>query len=554
MSIGSEIQSHRIRDRVKEAYDRAAHRLIWEEMAYTHGVPPECLSSDGGGGGGCFFLFPDVRTNAKKIGQTNKTLKAATAAQSRLMSAMVAPELSGIDPIRRELIRQYWARRFTGTRDKLGGLEIACRSAWMEGFLHGYGCVELGVVNGQEGQRVYGRHIPATQVIWDPHARDPREATWVCFVKAVNPEEAAARWTAEQIKGLVRTQQVKGGTETRKHEYVLVATYYDLGIGNAEPTQAIFLGDIDKPAAEVKRNPFGFIPAAWMVHTLLPGMREPIGQVAMQRSSEMMIQQIIEAMTKKLNQPSFTFMATDSFTEESQELIRAGKTERVLELTKEADARTVSGITQPAIMDPVYMPLLNFFMQEFGELANFDETNRGGGARIERTKYEVAMSQAASEANRSGAVYGTMRYLQSMMEAVFRIGKDYDREPWTAIYNGRPIPMNDPKQPTSSLSVVLKDMPEVLVDQQALTAPDNQLKKQQEMSQLQQLAPYVGKLINPETFVRRMLDVLGISEADSWMQMPEVPQGTQEGLPGTPGDVIAGGQLSPEMIAAMAAG
>lgn len=542
-----------IRKRVADAYDRQEHRLIYDEMCYLHGVDSGIAHEDGKGSGR-FHLYPSVRAVTKEIGRTQKTLKAAAAAQSRLMSATVMPEIAGVDSVRRELIRQYWLTRYQGTKSKHGSIQGPSRKAWLEGWLHGKGAVELGVVDGKDGrQRLHGRHCPATQIITDPYESDPRESRWVCFVYAIDPYEAEAKWGTEVVRRNLRTIEVGHGLESRRHQYVLVANYWDLGIGDDAPTRATFVGDIHVKPMETGRNVFEIIPAAWMVGLLLPNMLGPIGQVAMQRSAEMMINQILTAMRKRLSQPSFTYVAPDAFTPEAWEDMRQGRTERVLELENViAQGTAVAGTTQAAQIDPMFLPMLQFAEQEFAEQSGMNEIDRGAGGRVERTKYEVALMQSATEANRSGAVFSTIGYLRDLMDVSFRIAKGYDREEWVATYQGKPLLVNNPTAPTTAMSQVLKDLPQIVVDQAALTAPDNQLKRAQELAHLKELAPFVGQTVNPETFMRRMFEVLGIGEAEAWLMKPQPAQ--QNELPGTPGDNAQAGEMSPEMLAAAAAG
>jgi|GEM_PF-3727518 len=516
MSKPRRLSPAEISDLQQDMFDRDFYNAVLEEQRYAFGGGDSFAV--GTGDFGDMPISPDVTSFYNKVGKVRMSMQAAMVAQSRVMSIEPEPGWTGLDEINVEVRKKWWHYRYHG----MGGGDPwgqAIQDAWMDGRQHGVGALESGLETNRETglQRVTVGHVPALQVLWDPAARDPRRSRYAAVVKFLPFAVACARYGREHCERHKREEVANSGRGAKLMPYVPVTEFWSREFGDAEPTMAVTIGGLNNKPMRVRRNEFGGIPLAWMVHFLAPGMRKPIGQVALQRSAEEQIGDIIEYLKEVLaTAPGMTMMRTDLLNPEQLERWREGAEISIFELDGDPGGLPAWHIPGPQV-DSSAVKLLEMMMQEFGRMSGLSEIDRGGTLQGDKTKFEIAQMQNAVSQNMSGTTFQTVRFLREAMTKVFDIAKRFDRDPFEVTVKGEIIAMNDPEDLNSQISAWLREPAQLVLTAESLTSQDDEAKRMRRMAQLERMAPYIGQLYHPFQFATEFLRTLGIQDVDKWL-------------------------------------
>lgn len=517
-----------IRNRVMAAYDQRLSDAIHREMCYTYGADQE--SSRGMQGSWGIKLYPDVSASTMEIGKVRKSMKGATAFVSRLMGAEVVPSFNGISEIEKQIREAYWLARYRGEGQPGSGLMVPIRDTWTNGWMHGFGALHKGFMTDPKSQR---QRLIATAsdpryTIYDDLARDPRDADWVCIFDLYPVYEAKQLFDADLVEQRKVQLQQFGQNNTARYA-VVVGHYYDVGLGGEMPLMARFLGGPETNPALVREMPFETLPCSWMVNTLLPGMRRPIGQVAMMQAAEEAVNLLI-ALIKEMARRNQGYFAIDpqKFKPEALEAMRQGRFDTVLELTGDWEGATppVMHVKGPGV-DQATITVLQFMVQELNEQLGLSEIGRGGTVEKDATKYELASMQQNMAANAAGPAFSTRVFLRDTIKQAYAMARDYDRHPFMATIMGHQIEFNNPAEPSSSLAHILEAPAEIHISEDSLQTGGDMLAMQQSISKLKEIAPFLGRGIDVKEFLRRLTDALRLPDPDSLMMGGEA-QGTPD--------------------------
>jgi hypothetical protein len=138
------------------------------------------------------------------------------------------------------------------------------------------------------------------------------------------------------------------------------------------------------------------------------------------------------------------------------------------------------------------------------------------------TRFETNALLQSGDVNKTFEVFQQTIFLKRFFEKLFSIAKKFDRAPFTIELRGQPIQFNQPAEPRSWLSEVIDYEYEILVDVEALTGADDDLKMSRKIAKLQTLAPQVqAGILDPQTFATRTLEILG-EDVNEWMTNGQV--------------------------------
>lgn len=532
---GYAVSAAKITERLKQAYDRTWYEAVYREMLHTYG---QDYASGHSATGSVFTLFPDVTAETEKVGQVRKTLRAAVVARARLMSSEPEPELGGLDEIESQIWKGFWSARWRGEGDRYGSYAPDAQDAWLDGWMHGIGCLQVGMATvdkaGESYQKVTVRHSSLTCTVWDPVVRDPRQSRFVAFAHVMAAEDARNRF-GEHVANHVQKW-------ANQWEYVLLFEYFDVGIGGEGPKHAWIAGDLGNSPFVVRPNPFGAtLPAVWMTNVLMPGMRRHIGQVALQRATETAINQVVEYIRKVFKRgPGQRFVNTLAVPSEQVGLLRQGNPDQILEYSPVGGEGTPMFEARASEVPVHALQLLEKMEQEFNEAAGQSELERGTLASGNRTAYEIETLQAAVAANNGGVTFFTTTFLRELIEKVYAIGRQYDTCPFDVMVMGEPVTFNDPEDKRSWMSLILQKPVKVTVGSEALTAADNDSKRLRRLALLEKAFPLVqAGVVDAHKYARYLLQTLGMADVETWLAQQPVQDpaamAAEQGLAVPPG-------------------
>lgn len=547
------LSASEVSDLIQEAWDKNWYDAVLGEQVYAYGGVQQ-TSGSAGMGWDQMPISPDVTSTYQEVGKVRLSLQAAYVAQSRIMSSEPEPGFEGLDEIEITVRQGYWRNRYHGLS---GGQPWgqSGQDVWMDGRQHGVGAMQIGLETNRdtELQRTACQHVPILQMMWDPKARDPRRSEYVAAVKFLAPEVAFARYGRLHCERHVRTYPISGDSRMgRQVSVVPVIEFFSTWIGDREPTEAICIGNLSSKPMAVKSNSVG-IPFAFMVHFLCPGMRKPIGVVAMQRSAEEQINDVIGYLKAVLAMaPGQTYVNTKALDPEQVEGWKNGQSYSVMEVTDEQLTSAPAWHVPGPEVDSSAVKLYELMTQEFGRQSGLSELDRGGSLQGDKTKFEVAQMQSAVAQNMGGTTFQTVRFLREWMVKVFQVGKMYDRDRFSLTLKGEAIELNVAGEFDSHISKWLSKEAPLVLAAEDLTSADDESKRMKRMAQLERLAPLVGRGIDPLQYVTEMLRTIGIQDVEKWLQKaaqnvaqqgadPAQVQQMMEGLSGGAGALQAAG-------------
>lgn len=535
-----------VRRRLYESFDQQYWDAVYREQCKAVGLEPW-------GAGSALTrhkdipYYPDVFAGAKEVGRIRKTLQSSQVAMSRVMSNDPEPVFSGLDRIYSQVRTQFWDTRYQGADFEAGAWGQELGDAWLEGENHGLGVVEVGLMTnrGTGRQRVHLRHSPATCTFLDPYVRNLRRSQSIGFVEWMSETRARQLYPGHVTDSDVLTPRHAGMTAQQSVRLVPVLRYYDTGLEGHDPAMAVYIGGIDKGPAWFGPNPYGrFIPAAFQMGFLPPGMRRPLGRVALQDDAEKSLQTVIDALKVSTRDGrGLRAVDTNLVGEQAWQDYRDGKVDMIELENSPEKGKDVFYDALPMPIPDAWIRLYAIFDQEFTQQAQLSDLDRGSQTRTARTKFELQQIQASLAANGSGTTKRTIDFLAETVRKVMRVASVYDRDPVSLVVDGTLVDFNVEGKPSSSMSQYCsKDVP-VTLNRQSLLSGDDDNKARVNMERLAQMAPYVGRGIDPNRFLLELLRVLNYDDVDTWVQRQEemVAQQQQAAATGVaPGQPLPG--------------
>lgn len=545
-----------ITERFIQAYDPIYRNSIYQQMRYAFG---ETWRKDFGASGaldvGGFPDYPDIKVRYQEIGRSRRILNSQFIGLSRVMYSDPQPEFPQVDKYTAEVRKQFFLARYRGTGagegpmdgDEEGGSyagdegegewadEMA--AAFMDGDGLGLGFVQVCLrTNRRTGfQQVHLRHSPLIFTLWDRFERSPGRARWIAFVRYMPVEEAALLFGREQAEANVRL--VYDGQRSYGVRQVRYFEYYDTGYENGAPTRAVILGDIQNPPAVLEENAFGCLPMAYYCHLLVPGMRTPIGRIAMQMNTQESINEVERALKRAMRAPQFSIADVSQLDEEDMKRVNAGEGNVIVRWKMKPQHNQPPFIRTPGA--EVAQTVLKYFEvldEQFTVDSGVTDFDRGVQPRSNRTLGEDQLIDQRGQTQTSWSELQAMRFHIRTVRRVLDIAGMYDRDPATLDIFGKNYTVNDPARPASTISHWLKEPSQVAINADSLRYQDVQQVRAQRLQQLLAVAPFVGSVLDSQWFGEELAKALGEQDPKTAMATPSgaAPSpGVPGGMPGS---------------------
>jgi hypothetical protein len=487
-------------------------------MRYAFGESWRNDASPLGFEGGDFPDCPDIRVKYQEIGRSRRILNSQFIGLSRVMYADPQPEFPQLDKYTAEVRKQFFLSRYRGEGCGEGEWADEMAAAFMDGDGLGLGFVQVCLrTNPATGiQQVHLRHSPLLYTLWDRFERNPGRSRWIAFVRFMALEDAELMWGAEKAREGARvvydTSRNYGVNMVRYFEY------YDTGYKNGAPTRAVILGSMSNPPVEISANPFGCLPSAHYTHFYAPGMRTPLGRVAMQMNTQESINEIERALRKAMRTPPLTIVDVGQIDEEDAKKANAGEQNGFVKW-KSKPGHSVEPVQRVpgAEVAQATLKFLEVMEQQFTVDSGVTDFEKGVQPTANRTLGEDMLIDQRGQTQASWSELQAMKFHIRTVRKVLDIAAQFDRDPVTLDIFGKNYTLNEPKRPASRIDNWLKEPSAIVINTDSLRYQDVQQVRTQRLQQLLQAAPFVGKSLDPTWFAEELAKALGESDPKTAM-------------------------------------
>lgn len=524
-----------ITERLKQAWDPAWYDSIYNQQRYAFGESWD-TRRDGPSDRADIPDWPDIMVRFREVGVSRRILNTAFISLSRNMHSPAQPESTQVDKITNEMRKQFWLARYNAD-DGLGEWGHELENAYMDGDQFGVGFVQIGLKdNPHTGYtRVCLRHSPILHTLWDRHERNPGRAAYMAFLHYV-PLSTARKMFGKEAENFVR--YLKDGYYTQTLEVVRFLEYYDIGYNGGTPTHCYILDGLTQKPRDIEENQFGVIPAAHIEHFLAPGMRRPIGRVAMQMATQEGINEIERHLRKVLRQSSFTIVDVTSMDRDDLNRVASGETNVPVKWTPGPGTTSAPFVRVPAAeVAQTLLHLKEMLERQFNADSGTNDFEQGNLSDQKRTLGENMLLDQRSEVQSSRMEKNTTEFIKRTVKKVFHVAKLGDRDPILLDVFGRNYLFNDPSTPQASAMMWFDEPSDVVIDSQQMKKQDVAMDQVKELERLKTLEPMVGTMFNPAWYAEQLLDAVGKKEdaKAALIQQTEAAAadgGTMQGLPG----------------------
>lgn len=535
-------KKEQIKLRLQEGLDVDYLQRLYKQACYAFGEPWTKQMSGTTSSTGDFPDFPDIVVKQLEIGSSRRIIVHQLIALSRLTHTHPLPQFPQVqNKLHAEIRKQFFVERWHGDGYADGEWHLHTKRAILDGISLGVGFVQIGLVtNPQTGlQRVNIRHIPAWQIIFDRHAKDPVSARWCCIQHLVDVDDAVAVYGDSVASNAVTLYNNANGTHYRA---VRVYEYYDVGIGGKEPTSAIMIGSLNAEPYKVGPNVFGCLPIAAFVGTVAPGMDRPIGKVSMQMGTQEALNDL-ERYTRAVLKRGAPVDIVDANQLDAKDLKLHQAGQPAIHIKRVAVNDQVNPWQRvPAQEVPQAMLVLrDMYERQLNAESGITDFDRGNQLATQRTATEIYALDNRSQASGLADKHNTITFYRRLIEKVLKVASKYDRDPVWIDVEGQNILINNPDEPASHISRFLVEHSRVEVDQDALEYSDHKTDRADRINILLQALPFVQLgAINPNKLAAEILKAMGEQELDEWLtpsQQQQMLMAQQAAAPqGVPGE------------------
>lgn len=496
-----------VRELMESAVDSRFYESIYSQVEYLYGYKwQDPVARAPRAHETLWPMWEDVLMDSVRVGQSRRILNNAILTLARVLSNDVEPEFPQLVTHESEIRKQFWLERYRRNRSKF---KVAMTG--LVGHLFGVAATQFGLKTDKKTgfQYVTSRHVSALDLLWDPYAQIPQEASWVASSTLMERHVAEHRFGKQRVSDSIREQEI--GTN-RKSEYVRVIDYWDMGIGGSTPTHRMLLGDITGPEVFREDNPWGVIPYAFYVQYMLPKQRYPVGVVVQQMGNQEALNEIETYMRTMLrrNVP-IDIWAKGAFDEDQLQQVMDGD----LDLQLEYDPDTLQPGVPPAIrLSPQQIPSIVptwHGMVERQSIADsmIPDISRGLNPQGIRSAEEISQIQAGAGINQSWTLSAVQQYQIDCVEIFFAIAAIGDYLPTRLDVDGTNYTVNDPENPSSSIREWTMEPSVTLITPQSITQGDDFTKRRERQAWLTSIAPFVGTLFDQGWYARQLLKMGG---------------------------------------------
>ncbi len=538
-----------ITKRLIEGFDRQDCNSIYRQMQYVFGEGNgDFLSAATGDNAGTSYPdFPDRTIALREIGKSNRILNVSKIELGRVAGSDISPSFPDVDEITSEIRKQFFRKRATD-----GEWQESIASAIYDGLQFGMGFIKVGyATNPDTGkQKVHVIHSPRLHTLWDRHARQPSEMRWICFVNYLSPEVATDLYGEEVVQKYTRS--LYSVSEGNHIDVVRIFEYYDLGYDSkSDPTCAIIPGELTEEAISIERSDYNILPIAYIMNTLLPGMKRPVGNIFLSQPINEELDEM-ERMLRQEVQNSATITVYDTTQLNEQDVQNAENGTGSGHIKMETPVAGQPPITRipPAPIDQTRMVYLQRLDRAFNEASSTTDLDRGNQLSQSKTLGEAEMLVNRSSSGGSWNVRQTLLFYRRLVKAVLICAQDGDtdktRLDMSGIGDDAPYIVNNGKN--SSISKWLEEPSDIIIGEDSITSTATKQQQAQDLSKYLSMIPLLqtGQL-DPQWLIKKIVVASGtrnVNEAiihQSQVQAPQQaqqqapqmpPQGNPEGIPG----------------------
>jgi len=542
-------QLEKIRERLRESYNtkRLQQYYRLQKFAFGAGLDDYDLPVQDT----TFIIdFPDINPDYIEIGKSRRILNHTFISMSKILYANPIPEFIGVDPKISAIRREFYRKRSTDNRYGTSWAnEIA--SAYLDGDSLGLGFVQLGLEPGIEAQRISLKHIPLTQVIWDKHYRTPAKSRFIAFVHYL-PEDIAVETFGQDVYDRNKRSQYTDDATEYPVNNLRIIEYYDSGWGaKGAGTYCVFANDFGGEKLKHEANPFGkLLPFAFYQNWIPPGCKEPIGRIIQQASTQEALNELENNLRETILRGSpFALIDKSSVDPVDFETLNSGE---ILPVVGYNPGQGTPFVRVPGAEVPqsllAYQSYLERILSTESGLSDLDRSNT---LQTVRSASEVGLLQQSSQIQGSWSRKQLAIFYKQIIERIFEIAKNYDRDPLVIEIDGQDYLMNNPDEPNTWIEFYLQDEAVVFVDETSLDIKDGEAEKLKKLAVLQQLQGDLQLgLINPEAYITEKINILGLDP--SAFVKPPAPPAPQPGM--VPGAEQGMEEQMPPELAQMAQG
>lgn len=531
------IQKNFNRDLADELY-RAAHFLIYGE----DGGRKSFLGP--GYAGDELPHYIDISPRRSKLGQSNKFLTDNYITASKMAANSPLPLWVDVDHATNALRQAVWRRRFQGVRGIGGGMQASFTSMVQDADALGLGFVAVvPQVNAKSGRTfAHMTHVDPYQVIFDKFARTPHFGSFCAIVWFISVQQAKDMYGEEAIKGAITDKAGNAayvGRGEGDRQYVRVIDYYDQGIGGSEPTRMVMLGSLkrDKPFY-IGPNRHGMLPIASMVNFKPSLCTLPIGSVRMNLGA-VALQQQLEGLFLDIAKRSVPIDVFDPAAVQQSQIDRALRDKTYLaSMVKSMPKDALPHFRIPgAEIPPALFQLFQYIEQVAMRQSSASYLDYGSPFPGDQSATEIRETADRTDARSQLLERNYLMAIEQAAVAWSNCVRAYDTDPFAAkveLENQRLTAyFNHPDYPAFTLSGdngIFSQDSDVEIDAMGMSAADTRNKRFADFQMLSQLlqmglvSPAPG-MINPSTFVRKALDLMGIEDTQSWIVAEPAAQG-----------------------------
>jgi len=505
-------------------YDPDHVRTMYRQMCYAFGDAWDKVSAPDTQRGR-ILECPDITVKFLEVGQSRRILNTSFHSLSSTMNQQPAPEIKGVGNERSEAIKQFLMARSEGEDCEGGDWGTEDAMAFLDGDNLGYGGVEIVLATNPETdlQRVGIRHVPATHVLYDRHERNPGRARWMAFIHHLAPDVAVAKY-GKMAERFIQPMFDRVNGLTDPLESVRIVEVWTAGLGKADPTRTVLAIDLDGEVLEHGENPFECIPFAHYLHFIAPGMRRPVGKIALQMSTQEALNEVERHMRKMMRKASIDFADTNQVDpDDLQTYLDSGG---VLPVKYNPSPNGPPMFRLPAAeAAQTTLAWSQMLERQFNTDSGTTDLERGNQLEQNKTLGEAQLVDARSSVNDSWSELQATLYHRRKYAKIMQIASKFDRDPIELVTADGPIVLNDPGNPASHIDSLYPGPLKFLVSTESLRKVDSQQEMAQKMGVLSSLGDLVqAGLADPEWWAKERIKAAGYDPEIAMPKQAPMPQ------------------------------
>lgn len=482
----------------------------------------------------------DMMPQYNEPGQSHRMLTNACLMAAKVCSLIPDPDYPEKDPWKEIVTKAFdkalWdGRPYMGPTkaQEFGPWQPECQRAFFDGDNLGTGFVQIGVRDGW----TCIQHHPVGRVIWDRHRLGVSRARYIAFIHHLSEDEAVAMF-GNSIRKEVQVD-THTGSPTEHLPIVKAIQYFDMGLGDHDPTEIWRLQNLCGKVLDVSENEYGCLPFAHMEHIHIAGMRRHAGRWDFQVANQVMRNAYERYLRLVLERgPGFDAVDVGKMHPEDQEAFEDGELLAAMRFEVPPLGKIGDYIQRVPPHEPpqgLFAGLQYLDRMEPGE-SGISDADRANVTASPRTLGEIEQVQAGADTQQAWSERQYTAFLERLFHKANLIAAKLHRAPTVVSVNGVPFLINEPGVPQSNLEYWLtpQTMPKITEDAYSRANP---LRRMQ-IADAKWMPLMQDPLMNPIEVRRALLMERGEKDVDKFLNQQAV-QGGMAQPPVTMTDAMA---------------